>query len=236
MLAIALAAAAVAPRLMGGLSVLRRHDRLHLAMGFAGGAMIGVALFETLPEAFDHAPGGAAWVAAVVVLGALAFAALERRVFHHVHVEDGICNPRAAEIGAGGITTHAFLDGLAIGSAFQVSSELGLLVSTAVLLHAFADGLNTVTILLRHGHRHRTALVWLAADATAPIVGAALGLLVPLPDLVFAALLAFFAGMFLYFGAGSLLPQAHRAGRNRAIVIAAATAGVALAFTAASLA
>ena len=156
--------------------------------------------------------------------------------FQHVHVEDTICNPRAAEIGAGGITTHAFLDGLAIGSAFQVSSELGLLVSAAVLLHAFADGLNTVTILLRHGHRHRTAKVWLAADAAAPILGAAIGLLTPLPDPVFAVLLAFFAGMFLYFGAGSLLPQAHRSGRNRVLVVSASAAGIGLAFAAASLA
>ena len=235
MLALGLAAAAMVPRLMGGLSVLRRHDRLHIAMGFAGGAMIGVALFETMPEAFERAPGGGAWVAGVVILGMVIFAALERSVFHHVHVEDTVCNPRVAEIGAGGITTHAFLDGVAIGSAFQVSPKLGLLVSSAVLLHAFADGLNTVTILLRHGHRHRKALAWLAADAVAPIFGAALGLLVPLPDPVFAALLAFFAGMFLYFGAGSLLPQAHRAGRNRVIVFVTAVAGIALAFVAASL-
>ena len=59
--------------------------------------------------------------------------------------------------------------------------------------------------------------------------------LVPLPDPVFAALLAFFAGMFLYFGAGSLLPQAHRSGRNRIIVVAASAAGIALAMAAASL-
>jgi ZIP family zinc transporter len=235
MLAIALAAAAVLPRLMGGLSVLRQNDRLHLAMGFAGGAMIGVALFETGPEAFDHASGGTVWVAGVILAGIVVFAALERRVFHHVHTEDTACNPRVAEIGAGGITTHAFLDGLAIGTAFQVSSEVGLLVSAAVLLHAFADGLNTVTILLRHGHQQRTAKLWLAADAIAPIGGAAIGLLTPLPDLVFAALLAFFAGMFLYFGAGSLLPQAHRAGRNRVIVVLAALAGFGLALGAAQL-
>lgn len=232
MLAIALAAAAAFPRLMGGLSVLRQNDRLHLAMGFAGGAMIGVALFETGPEAFEHA-SNSPWVAGVILAGIVVFAVLERRVFQHVHTEDSACNPRVAEIGAGGITTHAFLDGLAIGTAFQVSSEVGLLVSAAVLLHAFADGLNTVTILLRHGHRQRTAKLWLAADAIAPIGGAAIGLLTPLPDLVFAGLLAFFAGMFLYFGAGSLLPQAHRAGRNRVIVAFAALAGFGLAFTAA---
>ena len=235
MLALALAAAAMAPRIIGGLSVMRQHDRLHIAMGFAGGAMIGVALFETGPEAFELAPGSGSWVWLVILAGFGAFAALERKVFHHVHVEDTACNPRAAEIGAGGITTHAFLDGLAIGVAFQADPKLGLLVSTAVLLHAFADGLNTVTILLRHGHRQRTAKLWLAADAAAPVVGAAVGLLTPLPDPVFASLLAFFAGMFLYFGAGSLLPQAHRTGRDRRVVVVASLIGVALAWIAASL-
>lgn len=235
MLALALAASAVLPRLLGGLAVLRNHDRLHLAMGFAAGAMIGVALFETLPEALDRAGGSDAWVVAAALAGAASFAALERRVFRHVHVEDAVCSPRTGEIGAAGITTHAFLDGLAVGSAFQVSASLGLLIATAVLLHAFADGLNTVTILLRHGHRARKAVGWLAADAAAPVAGAALGLLTPLPAVLLAALLAFFAGMFLYLGGGSLLPQAHRRGRSRSIVLAASAAGLALAYTASSL-
>jgi ZIP family zinc transporter len=232
MLALALAAAAIVPRLAGGFSVLRRGDRLHLMMGFAAGALIGVALFETGPEAFDH---GGAWVWAPVVAGALVFAALERSVFRHVHTEDSVCNPRAGEIGAGAITTHAFLDGLAIGAAFQVGSEVGLLVSAAILLHAFADGMNTVAVLVRHGHRDRKALLWLGADAMVPVIGAALGLLLDLPDPLFAGLLGFFAGMFAYLGLGSLLPHAHRFGRDRVLLYLAAAAGIGLALIAAQL-
>lgn len=232
MLAIALAVAAVIPRLAGGFTVLRRHDRLHLVMGFAAGALIGVAVFETGPEALER---GGAWVWAVIAAGVIGFAALERSVFRHVHTEDSACNPRTGQLGAGAITTHAFLDGLAIGTAFQVSDEVGLLVAAAVLLHAFADGMNTVSVLVRHGNARRTATAWLLADATVPIVGAALGLLIDLPDAVFATLLGLFAGMFLYLGAGSLLPHAHRYGRDRAIVVAASAAGIALAFAAAHL-
>lgn len=232
MLAIALAAVAIVPRLAGGLTVLRRGDRLHLIMGFAGGALIGVAVFETGPEAFER---GGAWVAPVLVAGVLVFALLERGVFRHVHTEDAACNPRAGQLGAGAITTHAFLDGLAIGTAFQVGEGVGILVSVAVLLHAFADGMNTVSVLVRHGNRDLVARAWLLADATVPVIGAALGLLIDLPEAIFAVLLAFFAGTFLYLGAGSLLPHAHRFGRDRAIVVAASAVGVALAFGAARL-
>lgn len=227
MLAIALAAAAMVPRLAGGFTVLRRGDRLHLIMGFAGGTLIGVAVFETAPEALEL---GGQWLWAVIAAGVLGFAVLGRRVFSHVHTEDAACNPQAGQIGAGAITTHAFLDGLAIGTAFQAGEEVGLLVSAAVLLHAFADGMNTVSVLVRHGNRRPVAIAWLFADATLPMIGAALGLLVELPESMFAVLLAVFAGMFLYLGAGSLLPHAHRYGRDRAIVAAAAALGIALAF------
>ena len=233
MLGIALAASAIIPRLLGGFSMLRQRDRVHLWMGLAAGALIGVAFFETMPEALELGSTGP--VLLVAGLGATVFALLERSVFGHLHTHDTVCNPRAGHIGAGGITTHAFLDGVAIGTAFQVDAEVGLLVSVAVLLHAFSDGLNTVAIILRHGHSRRKAIAWLAADACAPVLGAALGLSISLPDPLLASLLAFFAGMFLYMGAGSLLPEAHRAGRDRSLVATAAVFGVVLALTAAQL-
>jgi zinc transporter ZupT len=224
-----LALAAVGPRLLGGFSVLRGRGRLHLAMGFAGGALLGVALLDTGPEAAKLLPGGVPVTLAIAALGVAAFAALERTVFGHVHQEDAACHPVAGHIGAAGISIHAFLDGLAIGTAFQVSAEVGAAVSVAVLLHSFSDGLNTVTTALRHGIERTGAMRWLAVNALAPLAGAALGLLTDLPDAAVGALLAFFAGMFVYLGAGSLLPEAHRTGRDRETVWAAAVAGAGLA-------
>lgn len=237
MLAIALSLVAVIPRLVGGLSVLRRSDRLHLAIGFAAGALIGVALFETLPEAFELAGGSRApLVIGMAVLGAVSFRALERPLFGHLHTGDVVCTPRAGHIGAAGLTGHALLDGLAIGSAFQASAEVGALVSAAVLLHAFSDGLNTVTIVLRHGHTRGKALAWLAANAAAPVAGAVAGLFVTLPAPLLGALLALFAGMFLYIGAGSLVPGAHGSGRDRRLVALTIALGLALALAASILA
>lgn len=229
MLPFVLALAAVGPRLLGGFSVLRGRGRLHIAMGFAGGALLGVAFLDTGPESADLLPGGLPVTLLIAAIGVAAFAALERTVFGHVHQEDAACHPVAGHISAAGISIHAFLDGLAIGTAFQVSTEVGAAVSLAVLLHAFSDGLNTVTTALRHGIERTGAVRWLAVNALAPLAGAALGLLTNPPDSVVGALLAFFAGMFVYLGAGSLLPEAHRTGHDRHLVWTAAAAGAGLA-------
>lgn len=234
MLAIALALAAAVPRALGGAAVLRQRDRLHLAMGFAGGALLGVATFETLPAALGLAPDFA--VVGLVAGGAATFAALERSVFGHVHSGDAACRSQASSFAASGITAHALLDGLAIGTAFRADAGLGMLVSAAVLLHAFADGVNTVTIVLRGGSGRRRAVRWLAADVGAPVFGAALALVTTLPGAVLGLLLAFFAGMFLSIGAGGLLPEAHRLPRDRLLMLGAAAAGLTLAIAASQLA
>ena len=233
MLALVLSLAAVVPRSLGGMLALRHRDRLHLIMGFAAGALVGVAVFETLPEATEtlaeHGVGVAGAVA-IAAGGAVLFSLLERPAFGHIHIEDVACHPAAGHVGAGGITLHAFLDGVAVGAAFHAETALGVTVAAAVLLHAFSDGLNTVTTVIGHGHSRRAALRWLAADAAAPLLGAAIGILATFPGAVLGVMLAFFGGMFLYLGAGSLLPAAHRSERDRGLVAAATVGGFLLAF------
>lgn len=233
MWALGISLAAVVPRLLGGAVVLAgRRDRLHLALGVAAGALVGVAAFDAIPEAhglLGSSLGGTAVLAGAVVLGLGTFWRLERGLFGHVHHEDAACRRRNGHIGAAGLTVHAFIDGLAVGSAFQASTTLGGVVAAAVLIHALSDGLNTVTVVLRAGHRDAVAIRWLLADAITPLAGAAVGALIALPAFVLGTVLAFFAGMFLYLGGLSLLPEAHRSLRDHRVVGLAAAAGAVLA-------
>jgi len=75
--------------------------------------------------------------------------------------------------------------------------------------HDFADGLNTVSLMVAHGNSPRRARVMLALDALAPVFGAALTLLVTLPLWLEALYLGFFAGFLLYLATGDILPEAH---------------------------
>ena len=54
-MAFVLGGAAFAATMLGGTFALFRRDRLHLILGFSAGAVLGVALFDLLPEAFNLA-------------------------------------------------------------------------------------------------------------------------------------------------------------------------------------
>jgi zinc transporter ZupT len=198
---------------IGGLFAIAMRDRLHLILGFSAGAVLGVAFFDLMPEALSvgHNIDTRALMA-IVALGFFLYVLLDRTIArHHAHDHTVGKNPRRGWIGASSLSIHSFLDGLAIGVAFQAGQAIGIVVSVAVLIHDFSDGLNTVNVVVKNGGDKRIALRWLLVDSLAPVLGALASLTLTLPDGTIAVVLAFFAGFFLYIGASDLLPESHHA-------------------------
>jgi zinc transporter ZupT len=216
--------AASGATLLGGALALRFQQRITLVLGLAAGVVLGVALFDLVPEALEMARGIYAphTVLACVALGLAAYLLLDRMLSAAGR------DPSAwrAHLGPASLTFHSFLDGMGIGLAFQVSADVGWVVALAVLTHDIADGVNTVSLSLA-GSRPETARQWLVANGAAPLLGVGAGLLVRLPDGLLAPLLASFAGVFLYIGACELIPRSH-ARDPRLRVTIASVAGMAL--------
>ena len=118
------------------------------------------------------------------------------------------------------------MDGLALGIGFQASESIGIAVAVAILAHDCSDGMNTVSLVLKNGGSQRAALRWLWADAVAPILGAAISLLIQPSAGELAFVLAAFAGFFLYIGASDLLPESFH-GHAKRWTVAATLAGAA---------
>lgn len=217
-IAIALAALTAIATTAGGFLAIRSRDRLHLVLGLSAGLLLGLVAFDLLPEVFElntNTFGNVPVVAIAFVAGFLLLHFAEQIFGSHEPAESDYGHEHkhtvniAGTMGALAMGGHVFLDGVALGLSFKISNSLGLAVFIAILSHAFSDGLNTVSLLIKSGHWTKRAVLLLALDAIFRIGGAALGSYVAISDGSLAIYLAAFAGFVIYLATSHILPEAH---------------------------
>ncbi len=211
--------------LVGGLAVLRTKRNLIPWLSLSGGVILGLAFLDLLPESFGSALESnidPIWIGLAALISILFFHILDK-VFdyhgHEGHEHAHIHKHVGTWSRVSGMGFHAFLDGLAVGGGFAAGNRLGLLVTAALMLHKFTDGLSTVTLLrLRHDN-NRPAIFGLIMILILPVLGFFAGhALVPT-----AASLGFFlaalAGLFIHLSLSELLPSAHEEKTSRSGLI-----------------
>jgi zinc and cadmium transporter len=209
-----LACATFLSTLGGGLIGLRANDRRHLVFGLTAGVMLGVVAFDLLPEVFRLGGTGGRVPGVMLAFagGFLLLHTVERSVaVHRAHEGEygDHHHPQVGLLSALALSVHSLIDGLSIGLAAQVDTKTLILVAVAVLGHDFADGMNTVSIMLAHRNTRRRAAGMLLVDAIAPVLGATLTLFVTIPQGLLSVYLGFFAGFLLYLATADILPEAH---------------------------
>ena len=228
-IAIALAALTALATTSGGFLAIKSKDRLHLVLGLSAGLLLGLVAFDLLPEVFEmgtqeifHAPA----VSVALIGGFLLLHFYEQIFGSHEPAESDYGDDHshsssiAGSIGALAMGGHVFLDGLALGVAFKVSTDLGIAVFIALLVHAFSDGLNTVSFLIKSGKWGKKGIWLLAVDAIARIGGAALGTTLAISESFVSIYLAIFAGIVIYLATAHILPEAHSRHSPRYTILA----------------
>ena len=228
-LAIYLAAISALATTAGGYLAVRSRDRLHLTLGLAAGLLLGLVAFDLLPEVFalnKNTFGGVPVVSIAFVGGFLSLHIGEQFFGSHEPLESDYGHEHhhagniAGTIGGLAMAGHVFLDGVALGLSFRVSHFLGYPVFIAILAHAFSDGLNTVSFLVKSGHWTRRALSLLGVDAAMRVSGAAFGTYLTISNPYLATYLAVFAGFVIYLATSHILPEAHSRHPSRLTMVA----------------
>ena len=200
--------------LTAALVLLVRHDlRTRLVpwlVSYAVGTLLGVSLFNLLPEALESLATERAMF--TLVAGILTFFVLEKVVlWRHCH-DDQECaaHKRAASLVVVGDAVHTFVDGAVIAAATLVSPGLGVTTALAVAAHEIPQEVGDAAILLSAGYSRRRALSLNLASAGGGVLGALLMLLfgASAPSVI-PQVLAFAAGAFLYVAMADLIPSLH---------------------------
>jgi zinc and cadmium transporter len=202
-------------------------------ISFAIGALLSVAFWGLIPEAFEHVkPEQFQSLSGTILAGILGFFVLEKLlIWRHCHVEtceahgdDALETEHHHDHGhhhgfdksAGtliilGDSIHNFVDGVLIAAAFLTDVKLGIVTSLAVATHEIPQEVGDFAILLHSGYSKGKALFYNVLASLTTVLGGILAYY-SLEDLhdSLPYFLALAASSFIYIAVADLIPSLHK--------------------------
>ncbi|QQG43039.1 MAG: ZIP family metal transporter [Candidatus Daviesbacteria bacterium] len=209
--------------LIGGVILLTKEKFAlkisHLLSAFAGGALLGTAFFDLLPEGLEQAQelGLEVNVFLWSLLGVLVFFLLERFIHHHDQNGNPAHKQTLVPLIVIGDSIHNFIDGVAMAATFLISIPLGIVTALAVAAHEIPQEIGDFGLMLHKGVARKKVLLINFYSALAALLGAILTYLAKdkIENLL-PAVLGLTAGFFIYIAAANLIPEIHHQGNQRA--------------------
>ena len=188
-------------------------------VSLSAGVLLGTALLNVLPEAFEgHASPQSLF--ATLLVGLLFFFLLEKaELYRHQHHHEGDEHHHhhgfdRQQAGRGGWSVligdsiHNFCDGIIIAAAFLADVGLGTMTALAIIAHEIPQEVGDYIVLLNAGFSRGRALLFNALSGLAAVVGGVIGYFVVGPwQEFFPYLLVIAASSFVYVAVADLIPQ-----------------------------
>jgi zinc and cadmium transporter len=216
------------------LSEQRRAKVLPHGISFAIGALLAVAFWGLIPEAFSETkPEQFQSLSGTILAGVLGFFVLEKLlIWRHCHSGDGEAHGNEDEYEHGHGHTHShsqgiaksagaliilgdgihnFVDGVLIAAAFLTDVQLGIVTSLAVAAHEIPQEVGDFAILLHSGYSRSKALFYNILASLTTVLGGVLAYF-SLADLheSLPYFLVLAASSFIYIAVADLIPSLHK--------------------------
>lgn len=188
-------------------------------VSLSAGVLLGTALLDVLPEAFESKASPQA-LFATLLCGLLFFFLLEKaELYRHSHHHEGDEHHHHhgfdhAQAGRGGWSVvlgdsiHNFCDGIIIAAAFLADVRLGVVTSAAIIAHEIPQEVGDYIVLLNAGFSRGRALFYNALSGLAAVLGGVIGYFVVGPwEVLFPYLLVVASSSFIYVAVADLIPQ-----------------------------
>ncbi|MDI1231831.1 MAG: ZIP family metal transporter [Methylobacter sp.] len=209
-----------------------RNAVLPHGISFAIGALLAVAFWGLIPEAFEQVkPEQFQALSGTILAGILGFFVLEKLlIWRHCH--SGSCEAHGDEDdhdhdhehshshgtakSAGALIIlgdgiHNFVDGVLIAAAFLTDVQLGIVTSLAVAAHEIPQEVGDFAILLHSGYSKKKALFYNMLASLTTVLGGVLAYF-GLEDLhdSLPYFLTLAASSFIYIAVADLIPSLHK--------------------------
>jgi len=191
-------------------------------IAFAAGTMLGNAFFHLMPEYLEqyHWSSSVAFyilVGMTIMLVVEAFFHCSHDSSHMVNCKDESHPHHGEHLGLmnlSGDFIHNFLDGIAIGASFLISTEVGIATTVAVILHEIPQEFADTMVLSYAGWKRGKIILANALTSLTAILGVLVVIAATqVMDTAEALLIPIAIGQFIYIALADLLPEIHNKAR-----------------------
>lgn len=189
-----------------GLLISKPSNRLLGALlGFSGGLMLAIVVFDLMPECIKK------WnfksTLFTIVLGIIIIAVSDRilnkkRIFSNKHMQ-------VAVITAAGLMLHNFPEGIIMGCGFFLGGSLGIRMCILIAVHDIPEGIAVAAPMVASRIDPLKIFVYTAITAIPTAFGAAIGIFIGgISANILGTSLGLASGIMLYVVCGKMMPEA----------------------------
>lgn len=174
-------------------------------IGFAGGLMLAVVVFDLIPEALTK------WnfvgTLFFCILGIIIIAIIDNKI----NINSMDKHVKVAFMAALGLMIHNFPEGIIMGCGFAAGGTLGIKMSIIIAIHDVPEGIAVSAPLIASRVRISKILLYTFITAFPTAIGTWIGAYIANISVnVLGACLSFASGIMLYVVCGEMIPESSK--------------------------
>ena len=178
---------------------------LGMIIGFAGGLMLSVVVFDLIPEALEK------WnfIGTVIfcVLGIIVVSMVDNKMT----INSMDKHLKVAFMTALGLMIHNFPEGIIMGCGFAAGGALGIKMSIIIAIHDIPEGIAVAAPLIASKVKVAKILLYTFVTAFPTAIGTFIGAYIAgISVNVLGACLSFASGIMLYVVCGEMIPESSK--------------------------
>ncbi|MFL0195561.1 ZIP family metal transporter [Clostridium sp. WILCCON 0269] len=178
---------------------------LGFIIGFAGGVMLSVVVFDLIPEAISKWSFSSTIIFAI--LGAIIIAAVDDKI----NINSSNRHIKAAFMASLALMLHNFPEGIIVGCGFAAGSTLGIKMSIIITIHDIPEGIAVAAPLVASNVKISKILFYAFITAFPTAIGTFTGAYIAnISPNILGICLSMASGIMLYVICGEMIPESSK--------------------------
>ncbi|WP_368489535.1 ZIP family metal transporter [Clostridium sp. BJN0013] len=189
-----------------GVAVKKPSNKLlGFIIGFAGGIMLSVVVFDLIPEAIGK------WsflpTIVFVILGVIIIAIVDDKI----NINNSNRHIKAAFMASLGLMLHNFPEGIIVGCGFAAGSTLGIKMSIIITIHDIPEGIAVAAPLMASKVKISKILFYAFITAFPTAIGTFIGAYIAnISTGILNICISMASGIMLYVICGEMIPESSK--------------------------